>query len=105
MERGKDVEHVAVLQLGSGLPHLDADAGGRTRRGRRVGRREPRAQISQPFQPGCPDEVVLGAGVGFHHLHGGVRVAEVVGIDQDEVGRLVGQDRQTTEEAEEKGKE
>jgi len=41
--------------------------------------------LGQAIQSGGLDEAVFGAGVRIHHLHGRIGIAEVIGVNDDEI--------------------
>ena len=85
-----DIVYGNATDPGGGLTKLDAGAGGRADRRRTIGIGKTHPTSRKFFQVRGPVEVVGEFRPTFHHGHAGLGVAQVIGVDDKEIGRLLG---------------
>ena len=103
--KGEDVMHEGVLEPSRGFAELDAFSGGGTGGGRGVGIGELHSPLGQCGEMRSLVKVAGRVRITLHHPDRGVGPAEVIDIDNDEVGRFAGCGRGTSERRDQKQEE
>ena len=103
--QGEDIMHEGVLEPSWGLAELDAFSGGSAGWGRSVGIGKLHSPLGQCGEMRSLVKVAGRVRIAFHHPDRGVCPAEVIDIDDDEVGRIVGCVRNASERGDQKQEE
>ena len=103
--KGEDVMDEGILQASRGFAELDAFSGGGAGGGRGVGIGKLHSPLGEGGEMRSLVKVAGRVRITVHHPDRGVRPAEIINIDDDEVGRFAGCGRGTSERRDQKKEE